>query len=311
MKICSITYKSIDSGKYSKEGMKLLSPNLNSLNDLNYTKEEQLQEAALRTNKLSIQGVQPKLSAKLSIKNSGFELFDKGGTFILKPQNFLFPELPENEDLTMRLAAEIGLTIPIHGLIYSKDESLTYFIKRFDRYGKNKKYSVEDFAQLSGKIRDTKYSYSMEKVAALLDKYCTFPAIEKAKLFKLTIFNYLIGNEDMHLKNFSLITKKKITTLSPHYDLLNTSIAVKTPKEEIALPIDGRKNKLTKKLIIDYFGKEILGLNSTIISQSLSTIYETTNKWMETISISFLSEKMKQKYINLLKTRWKIIFASF
>jgi len=144
VKICSITYKSIESGKYSREGIKLLSPYLNSLNDFNYTKEEQLQEAALRASKLSIQGVQPKLSAKLSVKNSGFELFDQGGTFILKPQNFLFRELPENEDLTMRLAVIISLNIPLHGLIYSKDESLTYFIKRFDRYGKNKKYAVED-----------------------------------------------------------------------------------------------------------------------------------------------------------------------
>lgn len=311
MKICPITYKSIESGKYSREGIKLLSPYLNSLNDLNYTKEEQLQEAALRASKLSIQGVQPKLSAKLSIKNSGFELFDRGGTFILKPQNFLFQELPENEDLTMRLAVLISLNIPLHGLIYSKDESLTYFIKRFDRYGKNKKYAVEDFAQLAGKTRDTKYNYSMEKVAKLLDKYCTFPAVEKAKLFKLTIFNYLVGNEDMHLKNFSLITKEKIIALSPHYDLINTSIVVNNPPEEIALPIDGRKNKLTGKLLIDYFGKEVLELNSKIISQALDIIYKSKNKWLETISVSFLSDIMKSKYVDLLETRWKVLFPHF
>ena len=185
MNICTITYKPISQGKYSTDGIKLLSRNLTTLKDLKYTKEEQLQEAAARATKISIQGVQPKLSAKINVNNSGFELVNKGGTFILKPQNFLFPELPENEDLTMRLATQIGLEVPLHGLIYSKDNSLTYFIKRFDRYSKNKKTAVEDFAQLAGLSRDTKYNFSMEKVVKLLENYCTFPMLEKAKLFKM------------------------------------------------------------------------------------------------------------------------------
>jgi len=311
MKICPITYQSIESGKYSLEGVRLLSPYLKFLNDLEYTKEEQLREAALRASKLSIQGVQPKLSAKLSIKNNRFELTDRGGTFILKPQNMFFKELPENEDLTMRLASIIGLNIPLHGLIYSKDESLTYFIKRFDRYGKNKKYAVEDFAQLAGKTRDTKYNYSMEKIVKLLDKYCTFPAVEKVKLFKLTTFNYLVGNEDMHLKNFSVITKDGVVALSPHYDLINTTIIINgNNTEEIALPIDDRKNNLTEKLLFNYFGEEVLGLNKKIISQIRNTIYEAKEEWLKTISVSFLSENMKSKYVDLLQKRWKVFFDS-
>ncbi len=308
MNICPITYKQIPKGKYSVEGLKHLSKNLNSFNDLNYTKEEQLQEAAARATKLSIQGVQPKLSARLNIKNSCFELANKGGTFILKPQNFLFPELPENEDLTMRLANTIGLNIPFHGLIYSKDNSLTYFIKRFDRYGKNKKIAVEDFAQLTGKNRDTKYNCSMEKLVKIIDEHCTFPAIEKVKLFKLTMFNFLVGNEDMHLKNFSLITNNGKIELSPHYDLINTSIAIKNIIEEIALSIDGKKKNLNKKLLIEYFGKEILSINSRIIDQNLKTIFNSKNIWQSLIEISFLSEEMKEKYLILLDQRWKRIF---
>ncbi|MCP5061455.1 MAG: HipA domain-containing protein [Ignavibacteriae bacterium] len=308
MKICPITYEQIENGKYSQNGIKLLSPKFKKINDLNYSKEEQLQEAAARSTKLSIQGVQPKLSAKLSIKNNSFELVDSGGTFILKPQNYLFPELPENEDLTMRLAKQIGLNIPLHGLIYSKDESLTYFVKRFDRYGKKKKLSLEDFAQLAGKNRNTKYRYSMEKVVKIIDRHCTFPVIEKSKLFKLIIFNFVIGNEDMHLKNFSLITKNGKIELSPHYDLLNTSIAIKNVEEEIALPITGKKKKLTKEILVDYFAKEILGLNSKINSQTLEQIQNTKANWQKTIEISFLSNQMKEKYILLLNERWKRIF---
>ncbi len=241
MNICPITYEPCGNKKYSENGLKLLSRGLTHLEDFPYTQEEQLREAAARASKLSIQGVQPKLSAKLKVKEGVFEITDKGGEYILKPQNNLYPQLPENEDLTMRLAEEIDLEIPLHGLIYSKDQKLTYFIKRFDRYGKRKKYAVEDFAQLSGNNRNTKYNSSMENVAKIIETYCTFPAIEKIKLFKLTIFNFLTGNEDQHLKNFSLITKDNKVMFSPFYDLVNTTIVLPNPVEEIALPLKGKR----------------------------------------------------------------------
>jgi len=97
----------------------------------------------------------------------------------------------------------------------------------------------------------------MEKVAGLINKFCTFPAIEKLKLFKLVVFNYLIGNEDMHLKNFSIITDDGKVTLSPSYDLVNTTIEfTNKPDDEIALPLKGKKNKLSRNLLVDYFGME-------------------------------------------------------
>lgn len=307
MNTCPITYEPCGDKKYSEKGLKLLSRNLAYLEDFPFTQEEQLREAAARAAKMSIQGVQPKLSAKLKVKEGIFEVVDKGGEYILKPQNIMYPQLPENEDLTMRLAEEIYLEIPLHGLMYSKDQKLTYFIKRFDRYGKGKKYSVEDFAQLSGNNRDTKYNYSMEKVAGLIERFCTFPAIEKVKLFKLTIFNFLTGNEDQHLKNFSLITKDNKVTLTPFYDLINTTISLANPVEEIALPLKGKKNKLTKNVLVDYWGKERLGLNDQVINQVLNSITEKFEVWNELINKSFLSDQMKEKYILLLTERKNII----
>src|SRR5205807_127794 len=100
-----------------------------------------------------------------------------------------YPGLPENEDLTMRLAEQVGIEVPLHGMIYAADKTLSYFIKRFDRAGRSGKLAVEDFAQLSGASRDTKYESSMEKVARVIEEFCTFPALEKVKLFRLTIFN--------------------------------------------------------------------------------------------------------------------------
>jgi serine/threonine-protein kinase HipA len=307
MNRCPITYELCSDHKYSKNGLKLLSPNLHKLNDLELTQAELLYESAARAVKLSIQGVQPKLSSKLNITEGKFDIVDKFGTYILKPQNSSYPELPENEDLTMRMGDVIGIEIPLHGMVYSKEGALTYFIKRFDRYGKSNKRTVEDFAQLAGKSRDTKYDYSMEQIVSLIDKYCTFPVLEKIKLFRLTLFNYITGNEDMHLKNFSIITRDDKIELSPAYDLLNTSIALRAPQEEIALPILGKKNKLTKKDLIEYWGKDRLALSNKSINEVYDKITASYEKLNELIGISFLSKGMKQKYFDLLDIRKNVL----
>lgn len=105
------------------------------------------------------------------------------------------------------------------------DGSWSYFIRRFDRAGHNGKLPVEDFAQLAGLSRETKYDFSMERLVNVLDTYCTFPAVEKVSLFKRCLFNFVVGNEDMHVKNFSLITRDGKVGLAPAYDYLSTTVA--------------------------------------------------------------------------------------
>ena len=303
MNLCPITYTPCGENRYSEAGLKLLGTGLRTLKDLEYTAEEQRKEAFNRAAKMSIQGVQPKLSAILSIKDGKFILVDKGGRYILKPQHQIYTQLPENEDLTMKLANEIGLEVPIHGLLWSKDNTLTYFIKRFDRKGQNDKVPVEDFAQLAGLSRDTKYDYSMEKIVKLIDDYCTFPSIEKIKLFKLIIFNYLIGNEDSHLKNFSIITDDNQIRLSPCYDLVNSTIILNEQDEEIALPLKGKEKHLTRNVLVNYFGIERCELTEKSIEKVLETISLEIPKWKTLIDISFLSKVMKGKYLDLLDGR--------
>ncbi len=308
--ICPITYEPLQEGeKYSKKGLKLLSPKLLLLKDLPFSAKEQRMEAQQRADKMSIQGVQPKLSAILDLNKQSFEICDVGGKFILKPPNEYYEELPENEDLSMRLAASM-IEVPLHGLIYSIDGSLTYFIKRFDRLLKDQKLAVEDFSQLSGATRDTKYQSSMEKIIPIIEKNCTFPAIEKLKLFTRTVFNYLIGNEDMHLKNFSLITRESKVELAPAYDFINTTIVLQNIKEEIALPLKGKKNNLSKNDIVKYYGMEKLNLNNRIINETLERFSEEILKWKKLIASSFLSEKNKKKYLEVLEKRIKILCLS-
>jgi serine/threonine-protein kinase HipA len=307
MNRCPITYEPCGELLYSENGLKLLSPALKGLTLLNFSAEELRYEAMTRASKMSVQGVQPKVSAILNIKNGRFDIVDNKGRYILKPQHHIFPELPQNEDLTMRLAATAGIDVPLHGMVYSKDHSLTYFIRRFDRKGQKDKVPVEDFAQLAGLSRDTKYNYTMEKLVKLIDYFCTFPVIEKAGLFKRVIFNYLVGNEDMHLKNYSVIIRNGKVELSPAYDLLNTSIVLKGDAEEIALPVMGKKSNLTSEILISYFGKDRCSLPDKVVAKTLNEIRASVPRWFILIENSFLSPVLKEKYRTLLQARLKVL----
>jgi serine/threonine-protein kinase HipA len=283
--------------------LRQISNALTDLEDFPFTAEEQRKEAEALSSKLSIQEVQPKLSVKLNAKRKIFEIVDRGGRYIFKPQVERFKSLPENEDATMKLASISGIEVPFHGLIYSKDGSLTYFIRRFDRQGQKGKLHVEDFAQLSGESRDTKYNSSMENVAKVIEEHCSFPAIEKLKLLKRVIFSFLIGNEDMHLKNFSLIVRDEKVELSPAYDLVSSTLVIAKPKEELALPIRGKKSKLNRSDFIDYFGVTQLELSKGNCERVLDEFKSQIPSWMELIKRSFLSPEMRLKYLNLIASR--------
>lgn len=310
---CPITYQIIsDEERYSKDGLKLLSPKINILASLPLTAQELRKEATALAEKLSIQGVQYKLSAKFVVSNMNghFDLVDKNGTFILKPQSSDYLHLPENEDLTMRLASTLGIEVPLHGMIYGKDEALTYFIKRFDRTTYKQKLATEDFAQLGGLTRDTKYQYSMEKAIKIMDHYCTFPQLEKYKFFMRTVFNFIVGNVDMHLKNFSLITRENRVQLAPAYDFINSTLVIPTSKDEIALPLNGKKNNLTKKDFIDYFAFSLLTLSKQNVSQFLENLATYTQEWDQFIDASFLSQEEKEQYKAIYKKRLAVFFGS-
>jgi serine/threonine-protein kinase HipA len=309
MNRCPIIYEPCGDALYSAKGLALLSKSLTNLKNLPYSALEQRQEAVLRADKISIQGVQPKLSAKLNTRQQQFELTNIGGTFILKPQHNDFIELPENESVSMRLAAACGIEVPLSGLLKSKDGSLTYFIKRFDRLPKGGKLDVEDFAQLTGNSRETKYRFSMEKLGETVEQFCSFPAIEKAKLFQLTLFNFLIGNEDAHLKNFSIIIRNNKVELSPAYDLVNSTIILRgLDVEEFALPLAGKKRKLTKDLLLNYFGRERLKLSGKTIEKTLQNFLDAQTEWKRLLSVCFLSDEMKIKYKSLLEKRSAILY---
>ena len=305
---CPITYENIDSHQktsspYSLKGLHHLDKKLNTLKKFEYTQDEQLDKITNPEMKISISGKHPKLLVDLNKNEKKFEITMSGGQYILKPQNPKWPQMPENEDLTMKLADCVGIETPTHGLLCCKDGYFSYFIRRFDRGDYPYKIPLEDFAQLQQKTRESKYDSSMEKVAETIEGYCSFPVVEKKELFKRTLFIYLTGHQDMHLKNFSLITVNNVVMLSPVYNLINSTIVDAANLEEIALPLNDKKRNLTKDDLITYYGIKKLGLISKIVDEVLSQFSNQIEQWKKLIESSFLSEKLKKKYTHLLDER--------
>jgi serine/threonine-protein kinase HipA len=114
-----------------------------------------------------------------------------------------------------------------------------------------------------------------------------------------------LESPDMHLKNFSIINQNGKIEISPCYDLLNTTIELKKASEEIALTLKGEKNKLTKRMLIEYFGGEKCELSDKVIAKTVAAIVNAKPDWIEEIHNSFLSDEMKEKYIDLVESRFE------
>jgi len=208
--------------------------------------------AAQMAGKMSISGIQEKVSLRLSNDKALFEIAPTGGRYILKPEPSRFACVPQNEHLTMRLAELVGIEVPPFGLIELKDKSIAYIIKRFDRLDNGAKLQVEDFCQLAGQPMRDKYRGSGELCARILRRYASEPLIEIRKLFKLLLFSWWIANGDQHLKNFSLIrTPEGRWRLAPAYDVICTRLPIPSDRE-LALPIGGKKNDLAKNVWLDF-----------------------------------------------------------
>jgi serine/threonine-protein kinase HipA len=305
--LCPICYEPCDRGDYASRGLRLLSPRLDTLHPFAFARQEALQLAVEQKVKMSISGLQPKLGAQLSLKNRCFELTPKGGAFILKPDNPHFQQVPANEAATMHIAGLAGLEKPLSGMVYDRNQELIYFVKRFDRVGKGK-LAVEDFGQLLGLPRVKKYDAGIEDLVRVVQKYTSFPALELPRLYRLLLLNFLLGNEDGHVKNFSLITDAKgVARLSPVYDLVNTTIlsSEHSPAmEETALPLRGRKKGLTRQDFEDYLGLGVMNLPARIIRDIGRNLEQALVRAAQFIhSESFLPAEMKLRYLFTLGIR--------
>jgi serine/threonine-protein kinase HipA len=251
-----------------------------------------------------VPGVQPKISLDISsqIDSKKFTLVGLWGHYILKPPTDRYPQLPEVEDLTMRLASLAKLNVAPHSLVRLASGNLAYLTKRMDRTPKGK-LAMEDMCQLAGRLTEDKYRGSYEQIAKIIKLYSATPQLDLVNFYELVLFSFLTGNADMHLKNFSLLEHKKIgMVLSPAYDLVNTALVNPEDTEELALTLNGRKRKITKNDFI--IAMERSGLDSKQRENVFHALKKALPLWLSCIEQSFLTAEYKQSYVEILDRQW-------
>ncbi len=274
---------------------------------LDYTREEMDELAAqVIKSQTTLTGVQPKLSLNLDKHKDSQKLTIVGlwGGYIFKPQTERFAMLPENEDLTMHLAEIAKLKIVPHTLIRMKDGSIGYLTKRIDRTKKGEKIAMEDMCQLTERQTEHKYRSSYEQIGKVIRKYSAFPQLDMVDFLELVYFSWLTGNNDMHLKNFSLYSPAGEPVLTPAYDLLSAAISNPADEEELALNLNGKKKHIKDSDFIAAF--KTCGVPEIVFDRITKKYIDILPKFKEEIQNSFLSEELKVSYIDLLHRRMKV-----
>lgn len=255
---------------------------------------------------IAVPGIQAKLSMSLieeTRENTGTRLTvvgALGGNYIFKPPSDKFPEMPQNEHVTMRIAKAFNIQVVPSSLIRLASGELSYITKRVDRAENGEKIHMLDMFQITEAF--DKYKSSMEKVGRALHSYSANTLLDKIFYFELSLFGFLTGNNDMHLKNFSMIKSASGWVLAPAYDLLNVAIVLPEDKEELALTIEGKK----KKIKLEHFVK--LGKGLELTDKQIESVFKRMIKnkpnAIEWIDKSFLSDNMKTAYKEILESRF-------
>lgn len=261
---------------------------------------------------ITVPGVQPKLSLgwiKTELENGHqgrLTIMDAlEEHYILKPQNAKYPQMPENEHLSMKLAALFKINIVPVNMIRLASGELCYITRRIDRKKDGSKNHMLDFLQIL-ELED-KYKGTMETLGKTIGELSANTLLDKLRFFELAVFNYVIGNNDMHQKNFSMWLSDIGWTLAPAYDLLNVKIILPQDKEDMALLAGGKKKNFNK----GYFDR--LGTVLNLNDKQINAVYKRLGKWLpeatQMIDMSFLTEDHQAAYKELITQR-VILFTS-
>lgn len=269
--------------------------------------EKLAKEAALLS--ITVPGVQPKISLgwlKNELQNGHLgrlTIMDAlEGQYILKPQNSDYPQMPENEHLSMKLAELFKIKIVPTNMIRLESGELCYLTKRIDRNLDGSRNHMIDFLQIL-ELED-KYKGTMETLGKTIGELSVNTLFDKLRFFESTVFNYVIGNNDMHLKNYSMFLSEMGWVLSPFYDLLNVKLLLPEDNEDTALMLGGKKQNFNK----GYFDRlgDVLKLNN----KQINSVYKRLGKWLpeavKLIDRSFLTTEKQKAYKELVTERVKL-----
>jgi serine/threonine-protein kinase HipA len=265
------------------------------------------------TNKgYTVPGVQKKLSLHLLSEGGKprLTLVNYPTGYILKPQVSEFEALPEAEHLVMCMADITGISTVPHALIMGNG-SLAYITKRVDRIftkDKMQMLAMEDFCQLDLRLTQDKYKGSYERCAKIIDRYSSRSGLDMTELYLRLLFSFVVGNSDMHLKNFSLIETAEGSgqyLLSPAYDLLPVNVIMPEDKEQFALAMHGKKMNIRRKDFLAFADE--CGIQRRSAERMIEKIVSQKGKFISMCNGSLLPDHLKESFVALIEERISVI----
>lgn len=281
--------------------------------------EIEIDNAALKilveenTNKgFTVPGVQKKLSLHLSTDDDipRLTLVNYPTGYILKPQVDEFEALPESEQLIMSMADIAGISTVPHALIRGKN-GLAHITRRIDRNLSDDRIellAMEDFCQLDERLTEDKYRGSYERCAKIIEKYSSRIGIDMTEFYIRLVFSYIVGNSDMHLKNFSLIETYEGSgeyVLSPAYDLLPTNANMPEDKEQFALTMNGKKARLNRSDFIVF--AERCNITKRVAEKLIDRLVKLIPQFLSMCENSLLPCDLKSRVVEIIRDRSEIL----
>ena len=266
----------------------------------------ELNELAKRLvlSRVSVPGVQAKLSLHLEKTENSVDrltLVGLDGNYILKLPAAMYPELPESEHFAMTLARLCGIETAEFGLVRLESGALAYITRRMDREGGVK--HMVDFCQLTDRRTTRKYYGSHEQIARTLRRHASAAGADVVRFFEVVLFSFVIGNSDMHLKNFSLLREHDGTwRLSPAYDLVPVKVVLPNDEDDLALTVNGKNRNLRAA---DFkSAAATMGLTEVQCRRIAERVASAVGKHLdEAIERSFLSAGFANRVRELVATR--------
>jgi serine/threonine-protein kinase HipA len=254
---------------------------------------------------VSLSGVQRKVSVGFDAARATLRVVVEGGHYLLKPQATVFPDLPQNEHVTTRIAALAAVEIPPCGLVRLADGSLGFLSRRFDRTETGKRH-VEDFCQLAGLSPKQRYEGSAERCGRLVLRYATEPGVEALRLLRMLVVAWWTGNGDLHLKNLSLLRDEGGRwRLSPAYDLVCTRLVL--PDDQLALPVAGNRKAPTRREWLEL--AQSCGVPTRAAARVLGEVASATEPALALVERCQLPAAARTAYRTLLRERGRRLAA--
>ena len=260
------------------------------------------------TNKgFTVPGVQKKLSLHLLSDNNNLRLtlVNFPTLFILKPQAAEYEALPESEQLIMAMADVAKISTVPHALIKRKS-GLSYISNLTNN--KIEMFAMEDFCQLDLRLTEDKYKGSYERCAKIIERYSSRIGIDMSEFYIRLVFCFIVGNSDMHLKNFSLIEtaeRSKEYILSPAYDLLPVNANLPKDTEQLALTMNEKKRNIRKDDFLK-FAKSI-GISRSTANKLIENLVKYAPKWLKMCDESLLPDELKERVKRIIVERTEIL----